>query len=64
MSDRRAITVRLEGDDAEKLDELGRRLRNSDAGVLRFALDALYKAMAQAEPEIERAVKESVGQAG
>jgi predicted transcriptional regulator len=43
----KAITVRLEDDQAERLEELKRELHNSDAGVLRFALDLLHRTVTE-----------------
>lgn len=60
MSDTKAITIRLEEGQAKKLEELGRQLRNSDAGVMRFALDVLHTAMTKASSEIDRAASEKV----
>lgn len=39
----KTISVRLEPEQAEKLTKLSDELKNSDAGVLRFALDLLWK---------------------
>lgn len=43
----KAVTVRLEDDQAERLEHLKAELHNSDAGVLRFALDLLFKTVAE-----------------
>ena len=43
----KAITVRLEDDQAERLEELKTALRNTEAGVLRFALDLLHKTLTE-----------------
>ena len=47
----KAVTVRLDDEQAERLEKLKIDLHNSDAGVLRFALDLLFKTVAQKTPE-------------
>ena len=39
----KAIYVRINEDQQQKLAALGDQLKNTDAGVLRFALDLLWK---------------------
>lgn len=39
----KTISVRMDEEQAEKLQALSERLHNSDAGVLRFALDLLWQ---------------------
>lgn len=46
----KAITVRIDEEQERKLDELKDELHNSDAGVVRFALDQLYKALKTGGP--------------
>lgn len=46
----KAITVRIDEEQERKLDELKDELHNSDAGVVRFALDQLYKAVKTGGP--------------
>lgn len=46
----KAITVRIEPEQERKLEELKTELHNSDAGVLRFAIDQLYKVVKATGP--------------
>jgi predicted transcriptional regulator len=43
----KAVTVRLEDYQAERLEHLKAELHNSDAGVLRFALDLLFRTVTE-----------------
>lgn len=43
----KAITIRLDDAQTEKLSKLKEELHNSEAGVVRFALDLLYKTIAE-----------------
>lgn len=43
----KAVTVRLKDEEAERLEQLKRDLKNTDAGVVRFALELLYKTISQ-----------------
>lgn len=45
----KAVTVRLEDEQAERLEHLKGELKNTDAGVLRFALDLLFRTVTQKE---------------
>jgi predicted transcriptional regulator len=47
----KAVTVRLDNEQAERLEKLTEDLHNSEAGVLRFALDLLFKTVAQKTPD-------------
>jgi len=47
----KAVTVRLDNEQAERLEKLTENLHNSEAGVLRFALDLLFKTVAQKPAE-------------
>lgn len=58
----KSITIRLDETQTEKLTKLKEELHNSEAGVVRFALDLLYKTIAEKqavpahlEPELEAA---------
>jgi predicted DNA-binding protein len=58
----KAISVRLEPEQQERLKKLKTELHNSDAGVLRFALDLLWRTVnekqavpAEIEPEATQA---------
>lgn len=51
MPHMKAVTVRLDDEQAERLEKLKVDLHNSDAGVLRFALDLLFKTVAQKTQE-------------
>ena len=48
----KAVTVRLDNEQAERLEKLTGDLHNSEAGVLRFALDLLFKTVAQKPAEV------------
>lgn len=43
----KAVTVRLEEEQAARLEHLTEELHNSDAGVLRFALDLLFRTVTE-----------------
>lgn len=43
----KAVTVRLEDEQAERLERLKGELKNTDAGVLRFALDLLFRTVTE-----------------
>ncbi len=43
----KTISVRMDEEQAEKLESLGERLHNTDAGVLRFALDLLWQTVVE-----------------
>lgn len=43
----KTISIRLDEDQEARLEKLGRELKNSDAGVMRFALDVLWKTVAE-----------------
>lgn len=43
----KSVTVRLEDDEAERLLKLRGELKNSDAGVMRFALDLLFRTVTE-----------------
>ncbi len=45
----KAVSVRLDEEQAERLETLKGRLHNSEAGVLRFALDQLFQTLAEAD---------------
>lgn len=43
----KTISVRMDEEQAGKLESLGERLHNTDAGVLRFALDLLWQTVVE-----------------
>jgi predicted transcriptional regulator len=43
----KSVTIRLDDEQAERLDRLSGQLHNSEAGVVRFALDLLHKTISE-----------------
>ena len=58
--DMKSVTIRLDDEQAERLGRLSEQLHNSDAGVLRFALDLLHKTITEKQAVPVEADKEPV----
>ena len=43
----KAVTIRLDDEQAERLGRLSEQLHNSESGVVRFALDLLHKTISE-----------------